>query len=421
MLPPPLPSVTSLAADIRKVMSKGVNRPLRAGATTDDLELVAKEIVANPMLLSIGLCSAAIEMVVYRLGDSPNTEAIATMFGISDVGRPLTKLEDRATRAAEQKEGNAQTVEKAELSKMCRLVAENMLKIAAEGRAASAPPPPAPDSVPRHWLWRWSIAALGVVAVLGGVGFLFADGGSSGGTSTDPLLAQLGHEAERQLTGRRAPAPDKQMTSVLGFGDPTPSGRSTFRDSKRGFTAPGKPTFDALVNANGHVGDERHFVRVETSLTTDSQQLWQLPDKQVAQAHPHEIIWVLVYVDNNAAPTPRCALSGPYVATDTRLRVAVWNSTDDHLHVIRAWLSATNTQPAWITDAVAVLTPNATTLEPDSSISRELSKLSPQFRSEPTINVESLLVYPGMLVGGNGLVGSCWNDRYYLALGFRQT
>ena len=420
MLPPPLPSVASLAADIRKVMSKGVGRPLRAGATTQDLERVAKEIVADPSLLSIGLCAAAIETAIFRLGRIQYEEAIRAAFGISEDAKPLTKLQDRAKLAAKKMPQDA--FQESELQRMCDKLAELMLEIAAERRAASAPPPPVPEPVPRRALWqRWSVAALGLGVLLAGFGVLLADGGSSSGTSTDPSLAQLSHEAGQQLTGRRAPAPDKQMTGALGFGDPTPNGRPTFRDGKHGFTAPGTPTFDALVNANGHVGDERRFVRVETSLATDAQQLWQLPDKQVVQARPHEIVWVLVYIDNNATPTPDCALNGPHVATHTRLRVAVWNSTDDHLHVIRAWLSANNTQPAWITDAVAVLTSNATTLEPDSSISREFSKLSPQFHSEPTINVESLLVYPGLLVGGNGLVGSCWNNRYYLALGFRQT
>jgi hypothetical protein len=420
MLPPPLPSVASLAADIRKVMSKGVGRPLRAGATTPDLELVAKEIVADTSLLSIGLCAAAIETAIFRLGHGAYSDAMKAAFGISEEAKQLTKLEDRVERAA--KKMSKETFQETDLQRMCDKLAELMLQIAAERRAASAPPPPVPESAPRRRLWRrWAVAALGLGALLAGCGLLLADGSSSGGTSADPSLTQLSHEAGQQLTGRRAPAPDKQMTSALGFGDPTPNGRPTFHDGTHGFTASDTPTFDALVNANWHVGDERRFVRVETSLTTDAQQLWQLPNKHVARARPQEIVWVLIYVDNNAIPTPHCALSGPYVATDTRLRVAVWNSTDDHLHVIRAWLSAKNARPAWITDAVAVLTLNATTLEPDSSISRELSRGSPQFHNEPTINVAPLLVYPGMLVGGNGLVGSCWNNRYYVALGFRQT
>ena len=448
MQPQPLPSPNRLAGDIRTVMTVGIGRPYRGTATTPDLERIAKEIVPDPSLLSFGLCGAAIEQIAFGLGESDYDEAVRIMFRIGAEAEPLIQLKDRAQRAARKLGRRSAELEETDLERMCRTLADAMLKVVAERRTPVATvsvaegvpdtasdssgnePPAQVDSAgdlhtdgaqPHQGRGRLG-RALGIgaaLALLIGFVLVLADRPSSHLTTTS--LSRLSKEAERNLTGREAPQPSKQMTAVLGYGDPIPGGRPTYREHKGQITPPTTPTFDSILNAQNGVGDERRFLHVESSLATDSEQLWQIPEAHTLVANPHEIVWAIVDIDNNAQATADCDLSSRYVAIESRLRVAIWNSADDHLHVIRAWLSAKNATPPWITDAVAVLTRNVTTLEPDSALSREYSTLSPRFRANPSINVESLLLYPGLLIGGDGLVGSCWDNRYYFALGFRQT
>lgn len=414
-----MPTLTSLACAVASEEDPTVVHRIETGTTEERNEI------------AVGQLTAMIEGADEHL-DHRRKGVAVELFGLAlAAGEKIPKLEDRRNAAAQKMYVATSTFIRQKERPLLKELAGILL-------AHYGEQPPANDGAdttsaevlvatysttrqPLRRTRRLAFAATSTAVVLAVLTLLLVNRSSPGTAHAKSLsLGSLSTEAERYLTGNQAPAPDKQMTAVLGYGDPITGGRPEYRETPHGFTAPLSPGFDSLVNANYHVGDERRFLRVETSLATDAQQLWQLPEKHVVEVRPNEVVWVIVYIDNNAANTPHCALTGPYVATDTRLRVAIWNSSDNHLHIVRAWLTAKNAYPTWITDAIAVLTPNVTTLEPDSSISREYSKLSPQFHTNPTINVESLLLYPGMLIGGNGLVGSCWNNRYYFVLGFRQ-
>jgi hypothetical protein len=171
---------------------------------------------------------------------------------------------------------------------------------------------------------------------------------------------------------------------------------------------------------NSSFGDEQRFLGVYATAVTDSRQNDLSFRYHATLARPGDVVWIDVILDNNAEVTPNCKLAGPLVATDAYLELGIWNSPDNRLHIIRAWLSAANTNPSWVTDAVAVVTTQATTLEPDSSISRELSWLSPHYSDDPVTNVESIFIDPGFLLDGNGLIGSCNGNVVYMQIGFRQ-
>jgi hypothetical protein len=261
------------------------------------------------------------------------------------------------------------------------------------------------------------IPTLMLVAAVLIVGGVTAWVSTSQSTPPPTAIAQLASEAERNLTGGQAPGPGT-VTRELGFGDPTPGGRKTYEFEA---TPPLTATLDSMVLAPlNPLIDERRFLGVQASAVTDARQLVR-PSTHAILAPPHTIVWLSALVDNNADPTKTCMSSGKQVSSDTRLLLSIWNSPNNYLHIMRAWITADDTEPPWITDAVAVITTAAATLEPDSSISREHAFESGTFAMEPLINVESLLVEPGLLVGEEGLVGTCQSDNSYLVMiGFRQ-
>jgi hypothetical protein len=270
---------------------------------------------------------------------------------------------------------------------------------------------------------RWLQVSLALVAVAT-TALTLANvwtGGRAQAPTLLPSLSRLYTESKRHLTGDHAPSPGSVATSELGFGDPTPQGRITYHEVNKSYFPPLTPTFDSIVNGPYGGGNELEFLGVTATRVTDGRELGKPYRGRAVLARPGDTVWIEVFLDNNAEVTPHCGLSGPSVAIGTRLELGVWNSPDNHLHVIRGWLSAANTTPRWITDAVAVVTSNPTTLEPDSSISREFSWLNPHYSGDPVTNVESVLIYPGLSLNGNGVIGSCYDNTVYLTIAFRQS
>jgi hypothetical protein len=234
---------------------------------------------------------------------------------------------------------------------------------------------------------------------------------------TSLALARLTREADRNLTGNKAPEPGSPSAGELGFGDPMPGGREIYHGAADGgYIAPGRPVLDSVVSAED---DERRFLEVEASFSPNGRKIGAIDKRRAVVAKPGEIVWVYVSIYNDAEETNTCEETGSTVATDTKLLMEVWHTKNYDEDTIRAWISADNTEPSSITDAVAVLTHPGMELVPDSSISREQSESSPTFSDDPLVDVESLEA-PGIPIGGNGIVSSCLHNGFSLAIGFRQ-
>jgi hypothetical protein len=179
-----------------------------------------------------------------------------------------------------------------------------------------------PDTGRLGSLRRWLLASslLGsVVAVL----VLTIIGAWSAGSASAPLpsLAHLRAESNRHLTGSQAPVPDTGPTRQLGFGDPSPKGRTTYRNVRyghvQGYVAPSLPTFDSVVNGLVEPNDELKFLGVRASPLTDGRQVDPY-NGRVALARPSDLLWLNILIDNNAEVTPHCGLTGTVMH--------VWNS-----------------------------------------------------------------------------------------------
>ena len=85
-----------------------------------------------------------------------------------------------------------------------------------------------------------------------------------------------------------------------------------------------------------------------------------------AAAKDRDLVFVWVYIANDAPEQSNCSkLVGPTIATNTRVRLTIWNSPNNRLHIVRGWISADNVSPQWITDAAAVITAKAAPLSFD--------------------------------------------------------
>jgi hypothetical protein len=232
-------------------------------------------------------------------------------------------------------------------------------------------------------------------------------------------VSRLEAEAERNLTGHSVPSPDDYPSRTLGFGDPTPHGRKTYRVSSGHYSPPSYPTFDSIVEKNL---DEREFLGLGTSLITDAQQLGELPEQHLALlVTPGMVVWLFAEVTNDGSETASCTLEDKSVALGVRFRLSIWNSPDNHLHIIRGWILGKNTIPRWITDAVAVVTTHPATLVPDGSISREFRYLSTHQKASNPVNGESIFD-PGLPVGGDGVVPDwgCFQEDFSFSIALKQ-
>ncbi len=299
------------------------------------------------------------------------------------------------------------------------------------------PNPPAPETVrsepgarpslPRRWIVLRPARTVLVAAVLIVTLTLAPSGWLHSSVASVPTaeLARLAGESEHELTGDLAPAPG-DTSRQLGFGDPTPQGRTVYpyvaHRAEQGAPpqntpVPATPALDVLTDAPG-VGDERRFLQLITGKVTPSHPAGTIRRSAFVRGHENVRLWL--YIDNGATPERNCARpAGPTIATHTTVRVAVWDSPNKRLHSIRAWVYAESAQPTWITDAVAVVTERADTFHFVPSLSSQYSE-SPMYQSRPPLTSNAIVEPGGMSLGRDGLLGSCWQNRFVLFLTFRQ-
>lgn len=176
-------------------------------------------------------------------------------------------------------------------------------------------------------------------------------------------------------------------------------------------------SFVDVPSLEGVGGDERAFVVLKTSrgdaTTHPPPEVSSWDHRQ--RADPGELVWVRVYVHNNANPQADCSvLSGSTIATNTRLRMGAWSSATGRDHVIRAWITSDNA--SWVTAAAHLNTPVPARLE-------YVSGLATQWMAEPRLDDRDSDLQPlqpgGTLIGDAGRLGGCWENRAWLIIPFR--
>jgi hypothetical protein len=268
---------------------------------------------------------------------------------------------------------------------------------------------------PSRQLRKLALVGLAATILLAVVATLIVHPWDDAGASTHTQLARLTVEAERPLSLSQTPLPGT-ANPVLGFGDEL-GGRRTYQYVNT-TPVPDYPILDSFIDTPG-LGDERMFVRVETGSRWYARQPYWI--KPAAVARSNDLIFVWLYAANDALPEPNCNdLVGSTVAKNARIRLVVWNSPSDHLHVIRGWISADNANPKWITDAAAVITTEAAPLSLDPADSWQYSISPSQFAKKASLPNQDFFDAGGMALSSGGLLGSCWANRWAMVFAFRQ-
>jgi hypothetical protein len=268
----------------------------------------------------------------------------------------------------------------------------------------------------RRWQGRPTLIGLAATLLLAAIAVMAIRPWDEAGASTHTLLNHLTAEAERPLSLNQTPLPG-ETRPVLGFGDEL-GGRRTFQYVNT-TPVPGYPILDSFLDSPEHVGDERMFVRVETGPRWYAHRPhWMKP---AAVADPNALVFVWLYAANDAPEEPNCKdLVGSTIAKNVRIRLAVWNSANNRLHVVRGWISADNAYPKWITDAAAVITSKAAPLSFDATDSWQYSLSPSQFAKEAPLPNQDFFDAGGMELSSDGLLGSCWANRWAMVFAFHQ-
>jgi hypothetical protein len=480
------PSREQLEEDLAKVATVGVGRPLRGKAELKALAEVAGALAADKTLPELRQVEDAIRTVIDQLGGGPFARATAWIFWTTDdPALALKGIGDRRDQALDELKCKLDALKKTYEPRMRFVIADALLKrlgsiprlgalTPEEHDSRSVPPidnaseeavssrdaksdtesaepsPPGEEDVlgvlgtknspstpegtytgATKASGKFNLALLrrrplAVVLVVGlavaalAVGLALSLGGNRALRPTAELK-RLAQETERDLTGDQAPVPGT-ASRVLGFGDPTPGGRTVYPyvvHGKVGTPASPMPTLDVLTDVSFGVGDEREFLHLAVGTTKKPPAIYIA--KRTAFLQTGKDLWLSVYIDNGAGPEPNCSqLVGPSIAQDTTARIAIWNSPNRRLHVIRGWLFASNAQPTWVTDAVAVITEGPRTLELIPSLSSQYSQLPARYHRHIPLKNDAILQPAGMRLEDNGLLGSCWQNRVAIFLLFRQ-
>ncbi len=425
------PKEAELADDLAKVLTVRVGYPLRGKATIEALNAVAARLSDDPTLTSLRQVADAVTVSIGRLAPGSFATATAQVFGLDPDTADMRTVTDRRTKAAITLKVAESALKEDVERRMCILIADDLLK-----RLPPNSLPPGGYDEPEQTsdepvsaglatgLERTSWQPLRRKSALAGLMLLLAitvtllttQPWDEAGATTHVELARLTAEAERPLSPHQTPLPG-ETSPVLGFGDEV-GGRRTYQ-YVNSTPVPDYPILDSFIDSPEHVGDERRFLRVETgSRWYAHRPHWTKP---AAIAQSGDLIFVWLYVANDAPQESNCAdLVGPTIATNARIRLTVWNSPNNHLHVIRGWIAANNSYPKWITDAAAVITSRPSPLSFDSGDSWQYSITPSEFAKEAPLPNQDFFDAGGMALSSKGLLGSCWANRWAMVFAFYQ-
>ena len=454
-----LPCPGDLAKEVAQVRTVGVGRPLRQSASVDGLVAVARELATDPSRPPIALIEDAIRGVIERHGKGKLGRAIALEFGADETTEEAKSLQERRRLTATELGISQDTLKKSYDDRMCQAIAEDLLRQLVELRdklseAVKEKGLPAVDAqgtsqqLPqaRHRL-RISVGISVAVAVLlpSAVGVWLLSRPVVKFSSATRVLPVLISEANRALDLNDTPVPGT-ASGVLGFGDSV-GGRIVYPFVPEAPTT-NRPFFNSMVDVSNTSSeserydptDQRMFVHAASVSLNEvptlqeriikpqypyefiSLRTEQLPPlvARVVTLTTSEVLLVSVYIANDAWQRhDNCNdARKPWIAHNSRLRIAVWESQDRRLHVIRVWLDADNTYPRWVTDAIAAVTtvPTDLTLDRTRSEDPAVDLFPPKHQPPP---FSDPLQTSGMLIGEEGLVGNCSLPTQRLVLAFK--
>jgi hypothetical protein len=217
-------------------------------------------------------------------------------------------------------------------------------------------------------------------------------------------------KAETPLPGHASP--------TLGYGDAV--GGREIRPYTGNTPTAATPLINSFVDVRYDIfddGDERRYMAA-ASAEANAERPEPIRFSRIATLAGGQVAWVRAVIDNNAAPVEDCENpQGSAVALNTRLRATVWSSEDAKQHVIRTWISSSNAQPHWVTDAVLIRSERPAQLVLDM-------KRSDLYQAKPVSALDrvakDIFEGGGMAVGTEGRVGSCWENRVLARLVFVQ-
>lgn len=289
---------------------------------------------------------------------------------------------------------------------------------ALEAEQTEASPSVAPPRRSPHRVKHLVVAAF--LALAAAVGSVWVLAELSQPADTTPSLAELARKANRQLSYELTPPPST-AASVLGFGDGK-GRRAVYPYTSQGW-ASRAPRLNSYVDLQSgppaSKGDERQFIGVKAMPFGVKYQEGNW--RRSAAIPSDKRVGLHIYINNSAPRQPDCSTwkKVEWLATNVRLRLAVWSAPEGRLHVIRAWIASDSTTPRWITDAVAVRTDASTRLAFDPHASWQYAYLPLGFRGRPALNSTDVLKPGGMKVG-HGWIGGCYANRVYVILFFNQ-
>lgn len=284
---------------------------------------------------------------------------------------------------------------------------------------SEAPEGSAPEQsgqVPKRRL----VAAVLAVAIVLAVLLLAVDpfGSDTAATDQGPSLRRLATEDNRLLAVDRTPLPG-EASRTLGYGDEVGGRKMYAYAGNRNYTTV-TPTLDSIDDAPSQYPNGRKFVHV---LIVSRKHIHHVlsheePRSAVLPLEEDKLASVRVWIENSAAVLGPCHSRQPTTAAEVKLRIAIWESPDHTLHVVRAWLSSRNTDPRWITDAVAVKTPQPARLVLVPALSTYWLEQTGDRYPFPAVNA---FKPAGVAIGvdGTGRIGSCWREDLNYNLVFR--
>lgn len=454
------PTREQLAQELSDVATVGVGRPLRGKAELRALAQVAEALATDKTLPELRQVEDAIRTAIEQLGDTSFARAAAWIFWTADdPNLDLRTIKARRHHASAEMKCSIETMEKTHEPRMHIVIVDALLKRLSDALRPGTPPlldqlgsPSKPSSTNdaddeshtdgpdnadttatkrrdklviafqrrRRPAVALILCSLAAALAVGLVLSLVSNGRVPVPTAE---LERLAQESERNLTGDQAPVPGT-ASRVLGFGDPTPDGRTVYpyvAHEREGVGTPAAatPTLDALTDVSYGIGDEREFLHLATG--TAKKPLAIHITKRSVFLRTGEDLWLSMYIDNGASPEHNCSqLVGPTIAQNTTVGVNIWNSPGRHLHIIRGWIDAPNAQPTWVTDAVAVITESPRILGMEPRRGSQYTELPARYHGHIPLTSDAILQSAGMRLEDNALLGSCWRNRVDVFLFFHQ-
>lgn len=178
------------------------------------------------------------------------------------------------------------------------------------------------------------------------------------------------------------------------------------------------PSFNRFVDVPS-TGDSRRYMQVRVDPRPEPNDYKGFGSRDLTLSQAELRIATRIVVSNDTGPSSLADCQGGNIgpfAKNSRVRVATYSSADGRRHVIRSWVTGSNTDPGWVTDAVLVRTDEGSDLAFDPAGSRDY--IQHPLRRD-VLNLADAFTPGGVQVGIDGSLGACWENRQWLVFQFR--